>query len=127
MPNQANFNLSYNTNTISSNISFSHLANTPLTPFDSAGELRTSFIDKSLSPSLLSPRSFISVSHPAVLSSTLPSTNSLDYDSTTTAQRNQNVFEGDQLTHKINLKQTPVSDVFIGSREKTPRAINSAY
>lgn len=133
-PNKSNLNLSTEVNTLTSNITFSHRSNKPLTPFSSAVASQVGHPDYTLLNNVGSSRSLISSSHPAVLSSSVRGSDSLDYDnavseekSSTYSYADPQVLTGNKTTELTTYKKSPVGEVFVGSREKTPRSINTAY
>jgi len=69
----------------------------------------------------------LSGSYPAVQSSLPSGSNSLNYDATTSSTSSTYYTPSGDLETKISSKKSAVGDVFVGSREKTPRAINTAY
>ena len=126
-PNKSNLNLSLTNNTITSNFSEQARVNSPLTPANSATDYRNNYVDRALTNKLGSSRSFLSSSYPAVLSSSALSTNSLEYDSPVAISSSLDVRGGSSVVDTSTVKQGAAADVFVGSRDKTPRAINTAY
>jgi hypothetical protein len=126
-PNKSNLNLSSSGNTITSNLSENVRLNMPLTPANSAADFNTNYVDRSIANKLGSARSFLSSSYPAVLSSSALSTNSLEYDSPVSISSSLDTTGGTAIVDTTKIKSGSVADVFVGSREKTPRAINTAY
>lgn len=126
-PSKGNLNLSSQTNTLLSNYQGGDRSNSPLTPLTSATDLRTGYADNALMNKLGSARSFLSSSYPAVLSSSAKYSNSLDYDSSEVASSSFNAKGGTSVIAHTSSKKGLSGDVFVGSREKTPRAINTAY
>jgi hypothetical protein len=126
-PNKSNLNLSLTNNTITSNFSEQARVNSPLTPANSAADYRSNYVDRALTNKLGSSRSFLTSSYPAVLSSSALSTNSLEYDSPVAISSSLDVRGGSSVVDTSTVKQGTAADVFVGSRDKTPRAINTAY
>ena len=81
----------------------------------------TGYTDHQLISNIAGSRSLMVDQHPAVLSSRIAMVNSLNYDT--------NKVEGNLESYSDSeaKKFVPVSDMFLGSREKTPRVLNSAY
>jgi hypothetical protein len=126
-PSKGNLNLSSGLNTLTSNIAGASRSNSPMTPLMSASETQTGYSDVSLVNKLGSARSFLASSYPAVLSSSAKYSNSLEYDSSEISSTSFNTREGALVKAHTSSKKALSGDVFIGSREKTPRAINTAY
>lgn len=133
-PNKSNLNLSTEVNTLTSNINFSRKSNRPLTPFSSAVASQVGHPDYTLLNNVSSSRSLMSSSHPAVLSSSVRGSNSLDYDNSVSEEKSSTysytdplVLAGNKTTELTTYRNSPVGEAFVGSREKTPRAINTAY
>lgn len=79
-PNKSNFNLSTNLNTVASNLSLTSKLNKPLTPSTLINDNNSGQADYTLFNKLASSRSFLTSSHPSVLSSNNLESNSLGYD-----------------------------------------------
>jgi len=126
-PSKSNYNLSSNVNTISSNSHFSNRLGRPENLFQGSLSAETDYADYALTGNLASSRSFISESHPAVQSSLPSGSNSLNYDATTAASTSTSYTLSGELEETTSSQKSSVGDVFVGSREKTPRAINTAY
>lgn len=127
VPSKSNFNLSRGLNSTASNLHLSNRSNNSLSPLNPVLAEQSHHFDLSLVSNLGSNRSFMPGSHSAVLSSRPSSHNSLDYDST--SQRTNSLaysVQGELLRSSLK-SRTPVGEVFVGSREKTPRSINTAY
>jgi len=125
-PTKSNLNLSSNVNTIVSNLSFNNQTNRPVTPFVNATASTIGHVDYALFNRLSSARSFVPTTHPAVLSSSVNETNSLEYDSMSSIAKK--VSSTDSKVVKTSThKAVSVGEAFVGSREKTPRFINTSY
>jgi|FrelakmetLWP11LW_1041352.scaffolds.fasta_scaffold02292_2 hypothetical protein len=125
-PTKSNLNLSSNVNTIVSNLSFNNQTNRPVTPFVNATASTIGHVDYTLFNRLSSARSFVPTTHPAVLSSSANETNSLEYDSMSSIAKK--VSSTDSKVVKTSAhKAVSVGEAFVGSREKTPRFINTSY
>ena len=124
---KSNYNLSGATNTIASNLSAESRLNQDLNGYSASLDTATNFIDKVQFNNIASGRSFLSGSYPAVQSSLPEASNSLGYDSTRSTVKSSHYTPSGELLDLTASKKTPSGDVFIGSREKTPRAINTAY
>lgn len=127
LPSKANYNLSPRLNTLASNNLLLSQLNITLNPFYQTLPIRTDFPDYSTLNVLASSRSFLSGSYSAVLSSSPLNSNSLSYDTSVSTHYNLATDLGFKIEDYIKYQKNPVSEVFIGSREKTPRAINTAY
>ena len=133
-PNKSNLNLSTEVNALTSNINFSNRSNRPLTPFSSAVASQVGHPDYTLFNNVSSARSLVSSSHPAVLSSSTRGSNSLDYDNSVSEEKSSTysyndpaILKGNKIMELTTIKKLPVAEAFVGSREKTPRSINTAY
>lgn len=127
--NKSNFNLTSGSNTVSSNKSFLSALNKPSTPALNASSNEAGNVDYVMFNTLASNRSLMTDSHPSVLSSHESESDSLGYDrgATYAAKSVTNRYGYSTLVETQKLNSNAVGDVFIGSREKTPQAINSAY
>ena len=125
---KANLNFSADVNTTASNLVWAERTNTATTPYSQACSMSAGCVDNALTAHATSTQSLSHTPHPAVLTSSPLGSNSLSYDSSAT-QTHQTAYAKEGTlndTTQINRK-SPVGDVFIGSREKTPRSINTAY
>lgn len=127
IPVKSNLNFSKANNTIVSNFIHLNSLNDLLTPLNHAYEVKTHYLDQTLFNTLGSSRSFISSSYPAVLSSSSLESNSLNYDSSKSFSRSLKSSSSNLLTSSVVSNEASTGDVFIGSREKTPKAVNSTY
>lgn len=125
--NKSNFTISTDRNTSASNVANLNRLNRSPSVYSNALDSRTSYANLSTVTSLASARSFIADSHPAVLSSSLEYSNSLNYDSTSSTTKGLSYGVDGTLESSSTLKKGSVGEVFVGSREKTPKAVNSAY
>jgi len=125
-PTKSNLNLSSGVNTVVSNLHFSDRSNRPATPFTNGTASSVNFIDYTLFNRISSARSFLPTSHPSVLSSSANESNSLEYDSTASVTRKL-TSSTSSVTEATSSKNVAVGEAFIGSREKTPRSMNTAY
>lgn len=128
--NKANFNLSLNTNTLSSNALLNTKNSKTMNPFSAIEDSASGFADLATFASLASSRSFMLDSHPAVITSSVSGSNSLDYDAASSLSRTLSTSKEDKsliTSSSTFVKKGSSSEVFIGSRENTPKVINSAY
>ena len=126
-PSKSNYNLSAGLNTLTSNAQFGSRFGQQGNSFSNALASESDYADYSLTNNLASSRSFLSESHPAVLSSLPSGSNSLNYDSTTATTGTTSYTADGELQESSKRSKSSVGDVFVGSREKTPRAVNTAY
>ena len=126
--NQAHLNFSLGVNTMSSNFQLAERVHKAVTPYSNASVSESGYQDKALTSHALSTQTYTSLSHPAVPSSNPALTNPLSYDSHI-AYTEKNIYNKmGRLTQGPGTNRKPVvGDVFIGSREKTPKSINTAY
>ena len=126
--NQSNLNFSLGVNPVSSNFQLTERVHKAVTPYSNASSAESGYLDNVLTSRALSTQTYTSSSHPAVLSSNPAHSNSLSYDSSI-ARTEKNIYNKAGLLvqgSSVNRKSL-VGDVFIGSREKTPKSINTAY
>ena len=124
---KSNFNLSSGVNTLESNSTVSSRLNSPNSPFTSAIDYNAGFPDKTLVSKLENARSLNVDGLPPVLSSDPSNSNSLEYDSLISSNQTTSFLPDGTLATSKFTKSAPVGEVFVGSREKTPRAINTSY
>jgi len=125
--NQANFTLSSGRNAPTSNLENASRTNRSSSIYTNTIEARSDYPNSSTLSNLASSRSFISESHPAILSSSINYLNGLDYDATSSLSEGIRYSVDGNLEHFSTLKKGSVGEAFVGSREKTPKSINSAY
>ena len=126
-PNKSNYNLSSGLNTLTSNAQLGARSGQQGNGFQNALAAESNYADYSLTNNLASSRSFLSESHPAVMSSLPSGSNSLNYDSTTAVTGSTSYTVNGELEESSRVSKSSVGDVFVGSREKTPRAVNTSY
>lgn len=126
-PSKSNYNLSSKVNTIASNANFSTRSGKSTNPFTTSSHALTNYVDYQLFNKISSSRSFISESHSPVTSSNPALSNSLNYDSNKVVTKSIEYNHKGELIDTFETKNSKVGDVFVGSREKTPKAINTAY
>jgi len=121
-----NFSLGFNS--VASNFNLAERLNEAGSPYSNTTSLLTGGLDKSVAYAALTTQTHTSTPHSAVISSNSTHSNLLSYDSGV-SQSTLNAYNKDGiLTQGYNLsRKSPVGDVFIGSREKTPRSINTSY
>ena len=121
IPSKSNLNLSNDVNPILVSNNTNKRLNLTSTPSRLSTDSLTGYTDHQLVNNISSSRSLMVDQHPAVLSSRTSMVNSLNYD--TNKIDNIHVIPRTQEVKNF----VPVSDMFIGSREKTPRVLNSTY
>ena len=124
---KSNFNLSGGVNTLESNSAVSNRLNSPNSPFTSAVDYNAGFPDKVLVSKLENAQSLNVDGLPPVLSSDPSNSNSLEYDSLTSVNQTTTFLPDGTLATSKYTKSAAVGEAFVGSREKTPRAINTSY
>ena len=126
--NQAHLNFSLGVNVVSSNLQLAERVNQSTTPFSTACSLESGCFDKSLTSHVLSTGTQTTTAHPAVLSSNPNYANSLSYDSALSrTEKNTYSKSGFLVQGSSTDRRSLVGDVFVGSREKTPKSINTPY
>ncbi len=126
-PYGAHLNLSEGVNALKSNEEMKALRNINETPLDSTYEFKNCYIDKPLLSKVSSSRSFNNAGLPPILSADTAHSNSLEYDSGKAVASTLKVNQQGEISRVTTSKRSPVGEVFVGSREKTPRSINTAY
>jgi hypothetical protein len=132
LANKSNFNFSLNTNTVASNLLLNIKNSKVLNPFSLIADSTSGFADLTTFSALASSRSLMLDAHPAVITSSRLKSNSLNYDSTRSTthlsfNRRDPLFAAGLSSHSQLTKKSLGSEVFTGSRENIPKAINSAY
>ena len=134
-----NLNLSSGKTVSTSNLSFDESVNRYVTPFSSALSQESGGVDIPLSTKLNSTESLSYAPLPPLVSTLNKDASSLSYDHTeineqkiaeSVERRRTNPKQlviANTATSVSKLPGSKVSDVFIGSREKTPKNINTAY
>lgn len=126
-PSKSNYNLSSNVNSVLSNSVFSKSQNRLANPFTLSSDAQNSYADYQLFNNIASSRSLLSESHSPVNSSNPLLSDSLEYDSTKSITPVANYTPAGGFDDHSTVKKSTVGEVFIGSREKTPKSINTAY
>jgi hypothetical protein len=108
-------------------LALSHRLNKGLSPYSTVLESAVGHVDNSLFAKTASSRTFTAMTHPAVHSTTDQQLSSLEFDSTDNLATKFGYDSRGDLVHSQVVKKTPVGDIFVGSREKTPRSINTSY
>jgi len=85
------------------------------------------YVDYRFANNLLTGQSFNANPHPAIQSLSSHSLNSLDHDTTSSYLSVVNYNASKGLIHTKHRNSSLVSDLFVGSREKTPRSLNTSY
>ena len=125
----SNLNLSSSRNAVSSNLKSSTWSYRATNPNSSLALISSKFVDSSQTTRLGSTHSYTDQSHPAVISNRA-GVNSLDFDSTNSHMtwETVNLSESRAVVEKHSeVKFGKVNEAYVGSREKSPRFINSAY
>lgn len=126
--NHSHLNFSLGFNSVASNANLAERLNNVVTPYSSSSLLSSGDLDKSVAYTALTTQAHTGNPHSAVMSSNPIHSNSLSYDSSV-GQSVLNLYTKSGTLvqgHHLN-RRSPVGDVFIGSREKTPRSINTSY
>lgn len=127
VPGKSNYNLSSDVNPVLANLNLASKLNKSETPFSAAVDSRVNYIDQQQFNKLASTRSLLSESHPAVISADSRFNDTLSYDSTSSVTNQVSYTPKGTLMDTTSVKKGAVGDVLVGSREKTPRSINTAY
>ena len=125
---QSNLNFSLGVNSTSSNLQLTERINNLVTPYANACSIESGMVDQSLSVRALGSQVYTTAAHPAVQTSSPHGQNSLSYDTPISKQLNRGYGNTGILIQGFSRNRTSsVGEVFIGSREKTPKSINTAY
>ena len=125
---QSNLNFSLGVNPISSNLQIAERVNKAVTPYSNACSVEAGCVDQSLTAYALSSQAYTKTAHPAVQTSVPAGHNSLSYDSPISKRVEKGYSSTGFLRQGVRTNRSGVvGDVFIGSREKTPKSINTAY
>jgi hypothetical protein len=125
---QSNLNFSLGVNSASSNLQLTERVNNVVTPYANACSIESGMVDQSLSVRALGSQVYTTAAHPAVQTSSPHGQNSLSYDTPISKQLNRGYGDTGILIQGFSRNRTSsVGEVFIGSREKTPKSINTAY
>lgn len=124
---KSNLNLSSDVNTVASNSALEANLNLNNTPFDEVLSSNGSYVDKTLVAKLGSLRSLNTSGMPPVLSANSENSNSLEYDSLASSTELSKKTSQGGIEVLRDVTKGAVGEVFVGSREKTPRAINTSY
>lgn len=127
VPQVSNLNLAASMNTSHENFKFHDSKNRPFNIFLGSLLNENKYVDYRLFSTLASSSSFNVTAQPAIHSLSARSLNSLEHDTTSSYLSvlqyvaNQGLAQLDQKTEGL------AGDLFVGSREKTPRALNTSY
>jgi hypothetical protein len=121
-------NFSLGVNSVSSNLKLAERVNYAFTPYLNSSLNEVGLIDKSLMAYTTASPTYTSTAHPALQTSQPNGSTSLTYDQTYVRSLGKAYDDQGALYSTITRDRTAaVSDVFIGSREKTPKSVNSVY
>ena len=123
----SNLNLVSGSNEMLENTNFYSFQNRAFNIFSGTLLRENQYINYTLFNNLLTAQSFNQVSLPAVQSLREWSLNSLEHDTTNTYESFLIYKPVKGLTLHFNRTSGLTNDLFIGSREKTPRALNTTY
>jgi hypothetical protein len=126
-PSKSNYNLSFSENPTAANFGMSTNLNRFESPFSASTDSNVGYADYRQFNLLLSSRSLVSESHSPILSSDPRLNNTLNYDTTASSVHSIGYSTKGTLEDTTLVNKNSVGEVFVGSREKTPRSINTAY
>ena len=125
---QSNLNFSLGVNSVSSNLQLTERVNRAVTPYLNACSIESGLTDQPLTTTALGSQAYTATAHPAVQTSSPYGQNSLSYDTPVSKQLNRNYSDNGILIQGFSRNRaSSVGEVFIGSREKTPKSVNTAY
>lgn len=127
VPQVSNLNLATSMNSAHENFKFHDLKNRSFNIFSGSLLNENNYTDYQLFNTLVSTTSFNVNSQPAVHSLSAQSLNSLEHD-TTSSYLSILQYTGNRgLTQTEQKLEGLTGDLFVGSREKTPRSLNTSY
>ena len=126
-PSDSSLNISLGENAAVSNLSLAERVNRATTPFSNATSHVAGYADYPLVSKLGGARSFSATPHPAAQSAHGANLGSLEYDTGRLGTQTVTYSKTGFLSHSELVGKSSVGDVFVGSREKTPKSINAAY
>ena len=125
---QSNLNFSLGVNSVSSTLQLTERVNRAVTPYLNACSIESGLTDQPLTTRALGSQVYTATAHPAVQTSSPYGQNSLSYDTPVSKQLNRNYSDNGTLIQGFSRNRaSSVGEVFIGSREKTPKSVNTAY
>ena len=127
LPQVPNLNLALSMNTARENLTFFKSKNRPFNVFLGSLLNVNDYVDYQFLNNLLGAQSFNVNFQPPIHSLTTHSLNSLDHDTTNLYRSFISYEHSKGLTLTDTKVSSSSSDLFIGSREKTPRALNTSY
>lgn len=127
LPQTSNLNLASSMNSLNENKNFYSAKNRPFNIFLGSLLNENHYVDYRFANNLLTGQSFNANPHPAIQSLSSHSLNSLDHDTTSSYLSVVNYNASKGLIHTKHRNSSLVSDLFVGSREKTPRSLNTSY
>jgi hypothetical protein len=126
-PQTPDLNLSPTMNAFLSNKSFFSSKNRPFNIFSGLLLYENSYVDYPYFNNCATSKSFNSIAQSAVHSLKHGSLNSLEHDTTISKLRDIGYKKNQGLTATKQNIYTNVGDLFVGSREKTPKSLNTSY
>jgi hypothetical protein len=127
IPQTPDLNLSSTMNTFVNNKNFSTIQNRPFNIFSGVLLKENDYVDYSYFSNLSGLQPFNSSAQSAIHSLNRESLNSLEHDTTTSRSIDFGYKSEQGLTLAQKNIVTPVGDLFVGSREKTPKSLNTSY
>ena len=127
VPQESNLNLATSMNSAHENFKFFDVKNRPFNIFSGSLLNENKYTDYQLFSTLASSTSFNINSLPAVQSLSSQSLNSLEHDTTSSYLSVLQYTSNRGLTQTEQRFEGLTGDLFVGSREKTPRALNTSY
>ena len=123
----SNLNIISCSNEMLENTNFYSLRNKAFNIFSGTMLRENRYVNYTLFNNLLTAQSFNQSSFPAIQSLNTFSLNSLEHDTTNNYQSFSIYRPMKGLTLQLKKTKGSTNDLFIGSREKTPRALNTTY
>ena len=127
IPQTPDLNLASTMNTFVNNKNLSTTQNRPFNIFSGVLLKENDYVDYSYFTNLSSLQPFNSSAQSAIHSLNTESLNSLEHDTTTSRSIDIGYRSEQGLTLAQKNIVTPVGDLFVGSREKTPKSLNTSY
>ena len=127
VPQVSNLNLAASMNTSHENFKFHDSKNRPINIFLGSLLNENKYVNYRLFSTLASSSSFNINAQPAIHSLSAQSLNSLEHDTTSSYLSVLNYVTNRGLVQLDQKTEGLTGDLFVGSREKTPRSLNTSY
>jgi hypothetical protein len=127
LPQTPDLNLAPAMNSLIGNQNFHTVLNRPFNTFSGLLLSENNYVDYAYFNNLVTSHPFNSSAQSAVHSLNTESLNSLEHDTTSSKSTDIGYTDNQGLTLKQKHTSAGVGDLFVGSREKTPKSLNMSY